>query len=189
MPSNGEARRSSRNRKSVERFQFDKAHGYAQVSSYISSLIKHCFSVKMTKTQREQNYLYVLALDPINGVADTSLFPPDYFTRAPYLFKSKKKGNDPDSPGIMEALTGPYRTEFLQAMQNEIEEPESHGTWEVIKRDAVPEVTDENGNPVVRDTDTTSRGLSDGEVHIKVQYCFASNYRNTFVQIREVIQK
>lgn len=86
VPPNGESRGSSRTRKSVECFQFDKAHGYVQVSKYINSLIKHYFSVKIPRTQREQNYLYVLTPDPINGVTDSNLFPPDYFTRTPYLF-------------------------------------------------------------------------------------------------------
>ena len=125
---------------------FDKSHGYALVRNYVNSLVSECFNKHMSWAQREQNFLYVLALDPINGIADTSLFPLDYFTRNPYLFKSKKKGNDPDSPGIMEALTGPHRTEFLEAMKTEIEELEHHGTWKVIQREEIPEEIDKNGN-------------------------------------------
>ena len=68
------------------------------------------------------------------------MFTPDFFTRNPQLFKAKK-GNDPDTPGIVEALSGPHRDEFLTAMQNEITELEQHGTWEVISRSEVPEGT------------------------------------------------
>ena len=53
------------------------------------------------------------------------------------LFKAKK-GNDPDTPGIMEALSGPHRNEFMEAMKNEIAELEHHGTWKVVKRNTVP---------------------------------------------------
>ena len=48
------------------------------------------------------------------------------------MFKAGKK--DKDSPGIVEALTGPYRMEFLEAMRKEIEELEKHGTWTIMRR-------------------------------------------------------
>ena len=63
--------------------------------------------------------------------------PPDFFLNNPKLFKSKK-GNDPDTPGTMEALSGPHRDEFLEAMRIEIAELEKHGTWTVMKRSEVP---------------------------------------------------
>ena len=90
-------------------------------------------------TQFNSNYLYALALDPSLGiVTDPSVFSPDFLNKNPRLFKAKK-GNDPDTPGMMEALSGPFRDEFLKAMGNEITELEHHGTWEVVKRSTVPD--------------------------------------------------
>ena len=68
----------------------------------------------------------------MSGVlTDTSCFTPDFLNKNPNLFKAKK-GNDPDTPGMMEALSGLYRDEFMQAMQNEISELEHHGTWKIV---------------------------------------------------------
>ena len=53
------------------------------------------------------------------------------------MFRAKK-GNDPDTPSMMEALSGPHREEFMEAMQNEITELEHHGTWKVVKRGSLP---------------------------------------------------
>ena len=39
------------------------------------------------------------------------------------MFKAKK-GTDPDTPGMMEALSGPHHDEFMKAMKNEISELE-----------------------------------------------------------------
>ena len=76
-------------------------------------------------------------MDPVNGILDTSLFPPDFLIRHPNILKAKKT-MDPDSPGIVEALSGPYREDFLEAMKNEITELENHGTWEIIPKSEVP---------------------------------------------------
>ena len=54
--------------------------------------------------------------------------------------------HDKDSPGIVEALTGPYRTEFLEAMKKEIEELENHSTWTILKRCDIPEETLPDGS-------------------------------------------
>ena len=57
-----------------------------------------------------------------------------------------KKGNDPDAPGIVEALSGPHRDEFLEAMRNEISELENHGTWTVMKKSEIPSVKEKDGS-------------------------------------------
>ncbi len=83
-----------------------------------------------------------------SGISDASNFPPDFLTRNPNLFKAKKKKNDPDSPGIVDALSGEYREEFLEAMKIEIEELEHHKAWEVIKHKDAPPSIDKDGNLV-----------------------------------------
>jgi len=78
-----------------------------------------------------------LLMDSEFGVMD-NLFP-DVISRCPSLLKASTSKSDPDTPSIQEALSGPYRQEFLDAMRDEILELEEHGTWDVIKRSAVPE--------------------------------------------------
>ena len=56
-----------------------------------------------------------------------------------------KKGNDPDTPNICEALTGPYHDEFLEAMSIEIDELEAHGTWTVVNITDVKPLTRPDG--------------------------------------------
>ena len=132
-------RRSSRTRKPVERFDFRKTHGYSTVRIYLSHAIMTCVALTSKSTQFNSNYLYALALDPSSGIiTDPTIFSPDFLIKNPNLFKAKK-GNDPDTPGMMEALSGPYRDEFLEAMGNEITELEHHGTWEVVKKNTVPD--------------------------------------------------
>ena len=66
------------------------------------------------------NYATALAMDPEFGILDgLSSLPPDALTRNPYMFKAKKT-SDPDTPSIKEALTGPFRDEFLEGMALEI---------------------------------------------------------------------
>ena len=48
---------------------------------------------------------------------------------------------DPDTPKFREAISGPHREEFLDAMRKEIEVLESLGTWKVVKKGDVPENT------------------------------------------------
>ena len=64
---------------------------------------------------------------------------PDVLARAPKMLKASKPNRDPDLPNIQEALSGPYREQFLEAMAKEIKELEDHGTWEVVERSTLPE--------------------------------------------------
>ena len=93
------------------------------------------------------NYAYTMAIDPQSGIiTNTNLLEPDFLLRNPNLFKAGKK--DADSPGIMEALSGPYREDFLQGMKNEIQELESHGTWTIMKRADIPLVKQKDGTMI-----------------------------------------
>ena len=78
-----------------------------------------------TRASCDLNYHVALALDPEFGVLDqfTSLSP-DFMIRHPGAFKAQTKGNDPDTPNIVQALSGPHREEFLEAMKIELEELE-----------------------------------------------------------------
>ena len=94
---------------------------------------------KIQQRQFNVNYLYTLALDHTYGIiTDPEVFLPDFFTRNQSIFKTRKTGSDPDTPSVMEALTGPHRDGFLDTIQLEITELEHHNTWKVIKRSDIP---------------------------------------------------
>ena len=77
-----------------------------------------CVALSGSKTHFNSSYLFALALDPSSGiVTDPSVFTPDFLNKNPRLFKAKK-GNDCDTPGMMESLSGPFQNEFLEAMEN-----------------------------------------------------------------------
>ena len=137
-------RRSSRDRRPVERFKFDKAHGYFTIKKFFKSITTLCCLFPDDSSAFNANYAYALALDCHSGiVTNTSMIAPDFLVRNPNLFKAGKK--DADSPGIMEALSGPYRDDFLQGMKNEIQELETHGTWTIMKREDIPKIKLQNG--------------------------------------------
>ena len=104
----------------------------------MKAVLKACVGLHAVKGHYNPCYTVAMALDPASGVmTDTSLFTPDFLNRHRMMFKAKK-GNDPDTPGMMEALSGPHRDEFMEAMKNEISELEHHGTWTVVKRSTLP---------------------------------------------------
>jgi hypothetical protein len=137
-PSSSGPRRSSRVRKPVDHFKFNKSHGYTTVQHYLSRIVK-CISVfSAHRDVYATHYAIALALDPTFGVLDgLSSLSPDFLATHPWMFKSKK-GCDPDTPTIREALTGPYHNEFIEAMAIEIDELESHGTWTITNRSNIP---------------------------------------------------
>ena len=94
---------SSRTRAPTTRFKFDKAHGHNTTRHHLGAVLKACVAFHATKTTHNPNCMVALALDPMSGVMeDTSIFTPDFLNKNPNLFRAKK-GNDPDTPGMMEA--------------------------------------------------------------------------------------
>ena len=92
-----------------------------------------------------------LAMDPEFGILDgSSSLPPDFLNRNPTLFKAKAVA-DPDTPNIKEALTGPFREEFIEGMGLEIQEIKDHVTWTVMKRSDINETTREDGTVYIPD--------------------------------------
>ena len=143
-PAKPPLRRSKRSRKPVIPFAFDKAHGYHVVKRFMKTLVLSCALLPCQGKQFNAHYAYALAIDPNSGIIhDTNVLQPDFMMRNPGMFKAGKK--DADTPGIMEALSGPYRDEFMDAMQKEIEELESHGTWTVMRRSDIPAEKQEDG--------------------------------------------
>jgi hypothetical protein len=56
---------------------------------------------------------------------------------APHAMKASAT-HAPDAPGLHEAMAGAHREAFLSAMWKGISELESHGTWTVIRKMAMP---------------------------------------------------
>ena len=54
-------------------------------------------------------------MDPIYGVLQAEKFSPDFLIKNPSFFRAKK-GSDPDTPSISEALSGQYRSKFIEAI-------------------------------------------------------------------------
>ena len=139
-------RRSTRVRKPVDRFTPNKAHGYSSIKAFTSKLIKCICLFSAHRSICDVHYATALAMDPEFGVLDgLSALPPDFMTSHPWMLKSKK-GKDPYTSTIKEALTGPYRSEFLDAMSIEIRELEAHDTWTIIKRSELPQVVSSEGD-------------------------------------------
>ena len=74
--------------------------------------------------------------DPDYGMFDN--VPLNAFAFHPHTKKAATK-YDPDTPNNKEVLSGPHKDKFLEAMSQEIENLEEHGTWNVIRRSSLPE--------------------------------------------------
>jgi hypothetical protein len=84
-------------------------------------------------TQNDFRYLVAL-LTSVDKLGIDSVHPA--IVQFPAALKANKK--DPNSPSFQEAMTGPYREEFLEAMHTEVSELESHNCWDVIPLTTVP---------------------------------------------------
>lgn len=85
----------------------------------------------------ELDIRYILALltDADHGTLEG--LPPWIMGEYSSAMKASK-AHDPDTPTYHEALSGPHRQEFQEAMAKEIQELEEHGTWKVIERSSLP---------------------------------------------------
>ena len=83
----------------------------------------------------DYKYLYALLMEPEFGLLE-NLYPQAISQVATMM---KGTASDPDLPSLQEAMSGPHHTEFLEAMNKEIEELESHNTWKVIPKSSLPE--------------------------------------------------
>jgi len=126
-----------RQKEQKERYQAANKGQLSHVNC--AALFQHVWqsTVGKNKPVEDYNYLYSLLMDPEFGIMD-NLFA-DVISRCPSLLKASKSKSDPDTPSMQEALNGPYRDEFLEAMQVEIKELEEHGTWEMLAWSSLPE--------------------------------------------------
>jgi hypothetical protein len=84
----------------------------------------------------QNDYRYIVALlTSVDTLGLEGIHPA--IAQFPAALKASKK--DPDSPSFQEAMTGPYREEFLEAMRVEVSELELHNCWDVVAAAEVPE--------------------------------------------------
>ncbi len=90
-----------------------------------------------TLGKRDYSLVYALLMDPEFGVVEAML--PHVGTQCAHMLKASSSNLDPDLPNLSEAMRGPHRDEFLEAMGAEIAALEKHSTWTLVKRTSVPE--------------------------------------------------
>jgi hypothetical protein len=118
-PSPEGPRRSTRERHPPTCFTFDKQHGYKTVNSYLHR-VYHGTGVGYGY-DNEIQYILALLLDPQVGIFD--YIPFAAFTNSPKIYKAGG-AQEKDTPNFQEAMYGPYRSEFIQAISKEISELE-----------------------------------------------------------------
>ena len=106
------------------------------VKSYLATLERvRELRAECKWTQRQALAAWMAEVtDPEEGFIDTSI--PDVTLRA---MKASKKGKNPDLPNCCEAMEGPHREQFKEAMQKEVDALEKHGTWQGTLRSSIPE--------------------------------------------------
>jgi hypothetical protein len=122
-------------------YGFNKRRGLGKLKvggQYTMAVIKatrdRLYSALRLKRPSHMGYIYALMMDPEYGVMHDIL--PNSISRPGFLKAAK---NDPDSPRLDQAMMGPHREEYVEAMVKEIGDLERHGTWTVVKRSSVPE--------------------------------------------------
>ena len=116
--------RSGRTVRPPKRFMYDgsTAHGY--------NLISDPFV-------RTATYFHHLAIDPVTGLVD-SLQPHLNGLLSGIFNVRNKKRNHPDTPTFAQAMNGPHREEFKEAMVKEIDDITAQGAWTPILRSEMP---------------------------------------------------
>ncbi len=124
-----------------QRFQRTKyvpgTSGMECMQTLIFSLAKKVVGDAMGR--RDYSLIYTLLMDHEYGILENLM--PHVAAHAPHMLKASSKKDNPDMPNFHEAMRGPHREEFLEAMKKEITELESHGTWKLVRRSTLPEGT------------------------------------------------
>jgi hypothetical protein len=128
-----ERRYPQRNRKPTKRLIEEEGFGfYSAPRNYI--FMGRALLSRWRTTQSDYRYIVAL-LTSVDTLGLEGVHPA--IAQFPAALKVSKK--DPDSPLFQEAMTGPYREEFLEAMRVEVSELEHHQCWDVVAATAVPE--------------------------------------------------
>jgi hypothetical protein len=127
--------RPTRERKQPKRFADEHSKYYSKAAAALC--FKAAKNLVSCYAGYESDYRFYLALltDVETGLIDN--IRPDILQFAGAL--KATPGKDPDLPTFREAMAGPDKDLFEEAMANEIQELEDHKTWNVVKRNSVPQ--------------------------------------------------
>ena len=91
------------------------AQGTQYIADTVDKLFKMTIQTVLNSSEEvyDMRYTHALLLNSELGLMDGLM--PDALSRCPHLFKANT--HDPDTPTFSEAIAGPYRVEFLKAMQ------------------------------------------------------------------------
>lgn len=128
------APRPQRHRTTPVRFSDEHARYYTSVAAAL------CMSTAKGLVRcsigYESDYRYLLALLTNVDTGNLDAIDPGMI-QFPGSFKASP-GKDPDLPTYSEAMSGPDRESYEEAMDLEIRELEEHGTWSLISKHSMP---------------------------------------------------
>lgn len=135
-PADVAARRSTRTSKPPDRLGYDgtQGRGYMSKVQRCAGFAMMMLSGSIHGAEYDQRYLSALLMDLDTGIMDTVHPMACQFPAA-----MKAKGNNPDLPTWDQCMTGEDKEACEEAMVKELTELSEHGTWELTKRDALPE--------------------------------------------------
>ena len=107
-----ELRRSTITRRALERITFNKQHVYCSTKRIVKTVLNGLLC--STTATYDFRHMHALMLDHERGTLE-NVIPNCHFS-----FKAKAT-KDPYTPNIGQALSGPHRPEFLEAMDKEID--------------------------------------------------------------------
>ncbi len=127
--------RSTQGQWQSHRHGYDGAQGsgYKAVVDLCGRLAKGLFVQR--RPELDYRYLFALLTCPDSGLLD-GMHP--MMGQFPSAFKASKT-RDPDTPNFGEAMAGPYKDEYIKAMETEVGELEEHNTWTVVPLSSIPE--------------------------------------------------
>ena len=108
-------RRSQIQRRYHVQFKFDKKLGYNMVKGMYSRII---WNLQLSSGSQDLQYIHAFIMYPQFWFMDNLMYQ---ITGKLFQMINLSKG-DPATPTLTEAMTGHYKTEFMQAMNQEINE-------------------------------------------------------------------
>ena len=124
-------RRSQRARQAPNRYGYDGdgVAGYLELVDYIRELAKD----NRQTAEGMVAYWTMLSMNPLDDTMDS--FQPVW---TPMALKAAKKKGNPDIPTYGEAMAGPHREMFEEAMKKEVQQLSEKGTWQGVIRSSLP---------------------------------------------------
>ncbi|MGH3053412.1 MAG: reverse transcriptase domain-containing protein [Gaiellaceae bacterium] len=128
------AMRPKRQRRPPDRYGYGRVKAYQAMTSFCAMIAASMLGTQGFET--DLRYMAALLTDMDHGTQEGNI--PPWYSEYPHAMKAKKT-QDPDTPTFDQAMNGPHREEFIEAMRNEVSELEEHGTWTTVYKSDVPD--------------------------------------------------